>query len=587
MSGARVLHYEIVRPLGRGGMGEVVEALDTRLGRPVALKFVAAELAADAVHLKRFEREARAAGGLTHPNIAVVHAFEIDQGRPFLVMELLPGPTLRSLLGAGPLSLPQALRIARETASALAFAHGRPEPIAHRDVKPENLMFDGHGAIKLMDFGLAHAASAVRLTRTDTTLGTPAYMAPEAFAGRSAAASDLFALGAILHEMLAGELPFSGENLLALMYAISNLPPRPLLEARPEAGEGVATLVAGLLDKSPEARPTAEQVVRAFDEMAGSPPRTTPPPDARTEPLQRSGVQITMPRTEDLPAVRAGSRLPAVLRTGTAHPRRALALTLTLLALLAGGFFTWRLTQERAAARHAAALATSDQGTQALIAHDLVTAETRFRSALRLDSRLHPAAIGMAAIAAAHGDRSGAAAQLRRILSELPRGEHALRATAMSQLSEIAIADGNWPDATVQLRRAFAEDSSDAAAYNQLGYALMRIGAADSARVLLERGIQRFPAVAPLQKNVGLAALALDDVDFAGVAAAAALAVDPAYVPAMALQARVLARRGDKAGAASAWQRYLASGGVDSVERAETTRDLAAHGVSAPHANSE
>src|SRR5258706_7971053 len=185
MEHSRISHYEVGRRLGRGGMGEVYEAMDRDLARRVALKFVAPELAADADALKRFEREARAAAALNHPHIATLFAFERDAERTFIAMELVGGESLRDRIRRGPLPVAEALAIARDVAGALALAHRRG--IVHRDVKPENVMFDEDGVVKLMDFGLARAVQASRLTTTGSTLGTAAYMPPESVRGGVAA----------------------------------------------------------------------------------------------------------------------------------------------------------------------------------------------------------------------------------------------------------------------------------------------------------------------------------------------------------------------------------------------------------------
>ena len=543
MTGQRVLHYEIVRPLGRGGMGEVVEAIDTRLGRHVAIKFVAPELASDAAHRARFEREARAAAGLTHPNIAVVHAFESDGGRLFLVMELLSGRALRSLLADGPLPVPQAVRIARELAAALAFAHSRG--IQHRDVKPENVMFDEHGAAKLMDFGLAYAANTTRLTRTNTALGTPAYMAPESLTGRSEAASDVFALGVLLHESLAGELPFPGDNAMALMYAITNTPARPLLAARPEAGAALAALVDRMLAKTAADRPTAAEVHHELAAWLGLP--SPPPVSAASDTLEFSvppPAALVNPaaRTEELSAERMPTSLP--VSVGREKRRRPAWLPLLLTVVVLGGAYpAWRWRESTRQATHMRALTESDAGTQALVAQDLPQARRHYDAALQLEPALPAARIGLAAVEAASGERSAAAARLTALLRDLGTREPAMRAAAWSHLAEIAMADGNWADATRNLQLAFAADSSDAGAYNQLGYALLRTGEAPAAHALLARGIARFPSVAPLHKNAGLAALALDDLAGAESAARQALAADPGYAAAWALSSRVAARR--------------------------------------------
>src|SRR5512134_1016361 len=237
MENTRISHYQVGRRLGRGGMGEVYEAMDLDLDRRVALKFVAPELAADAQALRRFETEARSAAALNHPHIATLYAFERAGDRTFIAMELVPGGSVRDRLQDGPLPIDEALAIARDVARALALAHRRG--IAHRDVKPENLMFDEHGVVKLMDFGLARALQASRVTMTGSGVGTAAYMPPESTRGGAGPPGDVFALGVTLHEMIAGVLPFAGDSPLALLYTIANQDPKPLREARSGAPEAV------------------------------------------------------------------------------------------------------------------------------------------------------------------------------------------------------------------------------------------------------------------------------------------------------------------------------------------------------------
>ncbi|TMQ51853.1 MAG: serine/threonine protein kinase [Candidatus Eisenbacteria bacterium] len=227
MENARVSHYELRHLLGRGGMGEVYEAFDLKAKRPVALKFVAPELAAEPEAFRRFESEALNAAALNHPHIATLYEFEPEGERPFIAMELVAGPSLRDRITAGPLGLQESLEVARDVAAALAYAHRRG--IVHRDIKPENLMFDEEGRIKVMDFGLARALMASRLTLTGSSLGTPSYMSPEsAQQGSAGTPSDVFALGLVLSEMLTGQQTFHGDSPLAVMYAIVNAAPPPL-----------------------------------------------------------------------------------------------------------------------------------------------------------------------------------------------------------------------------------------------------------------------------------------------------------------------------------------------------------------------
>jgi len=284
MENERISHYELRRPLGAGGMGEVYEAWDFSLERLVALKFLATATAADPVSLARFEREALEAAKLNHPHIAIVHAFERTGPRPFIAMELLSGKSLRSRIDEGPMPIPEALALARDVAAALAFAHGRGT--VHRDIKPENLMFDEHGSLKVLDFGLARAAQATRLTMTGTSLGTPAYSAPEAVRGETGPPADVFALGLVLYEMITGRRAFPSEHPMVVMYAIANEEPVPLAELRSDVPPAVQEVVTRLIAKDPAARPTAAETARQLADLTGvlhsSLDLPTPPPPGVT-----------------------------------------------------------------------------------------------------------------------------------------------------------------------------------------------------------------------------------------------------------------------------------------------------------------
>ncbi|HWK09311.1 MAG TPA: serine/threonine-protein kinase, partial [Vicinamibacterales bacterium] len=206
--GTRVGPYEIVGWLGAGGMGQVYRARDARLGRDVAIKLIAAA-ASTRERVNRFEREARAAGQLSHPGILAVYDIAVHDGVPYIVSELLEGESLRSRLRGGPLALRKAVDLARQTADALAAAHDRG--IVHRDIKPENLFVTADGRVKILDFGIAKLAerdspgTPGRATETGEgiALGTAAYMAPELIRGEAVdARADIFSLGVVLHEML-------------------------------------------------------------------------------------------------------------------------------------------------------------------------------------------------------------------------------------------------------------------------------------------------------------------------------------------------------------------------------------------------
>jgi TolB-like protein/Tfp pilus assembly protein PilF len=264
--GTRLGPYEIVSPLGAGGMGEVYKARDTRLGRSVAIKVLLGRHAEDPAMRARFEREAQAISALSHPSICTLHDVGEHEGTHYLVMEYLEGETLAARLARGPLALDQALEVARAIAVALAAAHDHG--IVHRDLKPGNVMLT-KGSPKLLDFGLAklHAAShgivdpaaretvAGPLTERGEILGTLQYMAPEQLEGREAdARSDVFAFGCLLYEMISGRRPFSGLSQAGVIAAVLKEEPAELSEAGRRIPLAIDHIVRHCLEKDPAQR---------------------------------------------------------------------------------------------------------------------------------------------------------------------------------------------------------------------------------------------------------------------------------------------------------------------------------------------
>ncbi len=232
--GATISHYKITEKLGEGGMGVVYKAEDTKLERPVALKFLAAHLLQDEESRKRFIREAKAAAALDHPNICTVHEIGEAEGQTFLAMAYVTGQTVKEKIESRPLELKEALSIATQTAEGLAEAHEKG--IVHRDIKPENVMVNEKGQVKVMDFGLAQLAARTKLTKTGTRLGTIAYMSPEQVQGEATDhRTDIWSLGGVIYEMVTGQLPFKGDRDEAVGYNILN-----------EEHEPIAALRAGL-----------------------------------------------------------------------------------------------------------------------------------------------------------------------------------------------------------------------------------------------------------------------------------------------------------------------------------------------------
>lgn len=262
-AGKRLGPYEILAPIGAGGMGEVYEARDTRLERTVALKVLPEEVAQDRDRRERLEREARAVSKLNHPHICSLHDIGRDDGVDFLVLEYLEGETLSERLERGRLSLDSALRYAIEIADALASAHRRG--IVHRDLKPANIMLTKNG-VKLLDFGLAKVSiaseigeeSATRdkaLTSEGAVLGTFPYMSPEQLSGKDVdSRTDLFAFGAVLYEMLSGRRAFEGDSQAGVIGAVLHESPPPIRELRPEVPPRIERVASRCLEKDPDSR---------------------------------------------------------------------------------------------------------------------------------------------------------------------------------------------------------------------------------------------------------------------------------------------------------------------------------------------
>jgi tetratricopeptide (TPR) repeat protein/tRNA A-37 threonylcarbamoyl transferase component Bud32 len=254
MIGQTISHYKILEKLGEGGMGVVYKAEDTKLQRTVALKFLSHNLLESDKDKSRFVREAQAAAGLDHTNICTVHEIDEADGHTFIVMAYVEGESLRERLEHGaPLEIERAVDIATQIARGLARAHKKG--IVHRDVKPANIRITPENEVKIVDFGLAKAASQTRLTQTGMTVGTVAYMSPEqAQGGAVDHRSDIFSLGVVLYEMLAGRLPFRGDHNAAILYGIVNAEPEPLESVRDDLPAGLVQIVAKALAKKADER---------------------------------------------------------------------------------------------------------------------------------------------------------------------------------------------------------------------------------------------------------------------------------------------------------------------------------------------
>lgn len=248
-----VAHYRMEKKLGEGGMGEVYLAQDTKLDRRVALKFLPQSLKKSPEARQRLIREAKAASKLNHPNILTIYAVESVEDYDFIVMEYVDGHDLADYHASRSLKLEDKLGLAAQIADGLGKAHSAG--VIHRDVKPSNILVDGDGRPKLLDFGLATFEGAARLTQSGSTVGTAAYMSPEQASGRECDhRSDLFSLGVVLYELIADRLPFQGAHNAALMYAIVNEDPQPLARYVTNVSDDIQRVISKCLSKFPGER---------------------------------------------------------------------------------------------------------------------------------------------------------------------------------------------------------------------------------------------------------------------------------------------------------------------------------------------
>jgi Tol biopolymer transport system component len=320
--GRRLGHYQILAPLGAGGMGRVYRARDSRLGREVALKTLPTAFSADPERRRRFQTEARAAAALNHPNIATLHTVEEADGRHFITMEYVEGKPLSHHIPPGGLRLETFFRWFIPLADALVHAHAKG--VTHRDIKPGNMMVTPDGVPKVLDFGLARihrqevgadaTTLTMSLTRDGVVMGTPAYMSPEQAEGKEVDhRSDIFSFGVMMYEALTGQRPFQGESDAAIISNLLKEEPRAVTELKPETPLRLARLIEGSLHKDRRHRPqTMREVQAGLQEVKAA---------------VEAGEDVMKPKAAGLVKVLAGVRRPM--------------LGLVMLVALIAGLITW------------------------------------------------------------------------------------------------------------------------------------------------------------------------------------------------------------------------------------------------------
>src|SRR6187200_2306422 len=344
--------YLIIRKLGSGGMANVYLASDQELGRRVAIKILDDRHARDEQFVERFRREAQNAAGLSHPNIVSIYDRGEAEGTYYIAMEYVEGRTLKELLVArGPSPLGIAIDYTRQILSALRFAHRNG--IVHRDIKPHNVIVDGEGRVKVMDFGIARAGAASQMTEAGSIIGTAQYLSPEQARGAPVdQTSDLYSVGVVLYEMLTGQVPFTGDTPLEIAMKHLSEVPKPPSELRPEVPHDLDSVVLRALAKEPSER------YQGADEMDADLARVLEglPVDPETETaatavLSGSGVLATAPTSVlTKPTVAAprtvppGAGPPAGYYGYEGPPRRRRPIwpwVLSILLLLAAGAAAW------------------------------------------------------------------------------------------------------------------------------------------------------------------------------------------------------------------------------------------------------
>lgn len=545
MTGRVLSHYEVLEPLGAGGMGEVYRARDTRLNRDVAIKILPTDRPFSDTARRRFQREAMAASALNHPNIITIYEIDSQDNVDFIAMEYVRGATLDSLLKKGRFSVHQGLRYTVQIADAVAKAHSAG--IIHRDLKPGNVMVTDSGLVKVLDFGLAKfdstpspeaaadpGSDTTQLTMPGMTSGTLAYMSPEQARGDPVdARSDIFSLGSLLFQLLTGELPFAGPNYMAVLHNIHFNPPRDITNLRPDLPESLATLISCMLEKDPGKR------IQTMAEVAGQ--------------LRWIAREQQMSLSEEpamLPTL--GPFVPPRRLRPPWHKTRRAWMTGGLLAAVVLAGVAYRFIYQRTnPARNAPQsnvqevpvednpYALYKSARDSLDHYDRRGATDRAIRLLQRAVQLDPkAAASYAALAEAYfrKNRENADAQWAKLTAD--SASQALQldgylAAAHVSAGLAAMQQGKWNDAEKEFRRANDLDPKSSTPHRWLGALYDKTQKTDQAKVELQRALQLDPQNWNIYMEMGLNSFLGADYKSAASSWEQALKLEPDNVPAL------------------------------------------------------
>jgi len=486
MVGGTVSHYRIVEKIGEGGMGVVYKAIDTRLGREVALKFITSSMISSKQANEHFIREATSAASLDHQNICAVHEIEEFEGIPFIVMAYCEGPTLREMINEGPLPLPKAINIIAQVADGLQCAHEKG--IIHRDIKPSNIIVEREGRRpKITDFGLARQVDSGASRTTTSRTGTLAYTSPEQMAGEIAdTRSDIWSVGVTLYEMLTGRLPFEGEYDASVMYNIMNNPPDLAKLPGGEAGRFVSGIIDKALQKNPalryqEMKELSYDLNMAAELLAGG--KSAPPP------VIKRPMPVIFRKTDGEPFVSLGVR----------------PMFLLVLTVIAVPFIIWSVARieppgdKRGSVSFAAADTVKseadivfERGKAAYDGGDQTKGITLIEESIRIDPQHIEALKTLATYYNAGGDSKKAADYIDRAK------KIAIRKGGSIDLLKCNIVEAyvwhDWDMAVRNLESLLEETPGDIRAHVNLGYVLSRYkGDYDRAIKYFEKAVSLDP----------------------------------------------------------------------------------------------